>query len=99
MEDKTWVRSLLPPGRKAIGRRRVFKINRHDDGIIENIKARFVAQGLSHVFGSEYDETFAPTGKLCTLRICFALAASWSTFIFQLDVRSAFLNANLIDEI
>ena len=34
-----------------------------------------------------------------TLRICFALAASWSTFVFQLDVRSAFLNANLSDEI
>ena len=33
------------------------------------------------------------------MRICFALAASWSTFVFQLDVRSAFLDANLRDEI
>ena len=77
----------------------VFKIRRHDDKTIEKIKARFVAQGCSHDFGSDYDEIFAPTAKLCTLRIRFALAASWSTFVFQLDVRSAFLNGNLSDEI
>ena len=99
IENKTWVLSPLPPGRKAIGSRWVFKIKRHDDGTIEKFKARFVAQGFSQVFGNDYDQTFAPTAKLCTLRICFALAASWSTFVFQLDVRSAFLNANLSDEI
>ena len=99
IENKTWVLSLLPPGRKAIGSRWVFKIKPHDDGTIEKFKARFVSQGFSQVFGNDYDETFAPTAKLCTLRICFALAASWSTFVFQLDVRSAFLNANLSDEI
>ena len=99
IENKTWVLSPLPPGRKAIGSRWVFKIKRHDDGTIENFKARFVAQGFSQVFGNDYDETVAPTAKLCTLRICSALAASWSTFVFQLDARSAFLNANLSDEI
>ena len=99
IENKTWVLSPLPLGRKAIGSRWVFKIKRHDDGTIEKFKVRFVAQGFSQVFGNDYDETFAPTAKLCTLRICFALAASWSTFVFQLDVRSAFLNANLSDEI
>ena len=99
IENKTWVLSPLPPGRKAIGSRWVSKIKRHDDGTIEKFKARFVAQGFLQVFGNDYDETFAPTAKLCTLRICFALAASWSTFVFQLEVRSAFLNANLSDEI
>ena len=98
-ENLTWVLSPLPSGRKAIGSRWFFKIKRHDDGTIEKFKARFVAQGFSQVFGNDYDETFAPTAKLCTLRIRFALAASWSTFVFQLDVRSAFLNANLSDEI
>ena len=86
----------FPPGRKAIGSRWVFKVKRHDDGIFRNFKARFVAQGFSQIFGSNYDEIFAPTA---TLRIRFALAASWSTFASQLDVRSAFLNANFIDEI
>ena len=51
------------------------------------------------VFGSDYVGTFMPTAKLFTLRICFALAASLSTFVFQLDIRSAFVNADLSDEI
>ena len=61
---------------------------------IEIFRARFVTQGFPQVFGSHYDETLAPIAKLCTLRICFALAASWSTFVFQIDIRSVFLNAN-----
>ena len=99
IENKTWVPPPLPPGRKAIGSRWVFEIRRHDDGTIEKFKARFVAQGFSQVFGSDYDETFAPTAKLCTLIICFVLAASWSTFVFQIDVHLAFVHANLSDEI
>ena len=83
IENKTWVLSPLPPGRKALGSRWVFKIRRHDDGTIEKFKARFVAQEFSQVFGSDYDKTFAPTAELCTLRICFALAASWSDFCFS----------------
>ena len=98
VENKIWVLSPLPPGQKENGSRWVFKTQRHNDGTIEKFKARFVAHGFSQVFGSDYDETFAPTAKLCTLTICFALAASWSTF-FRLHIRSAFLNANLSDEI
>ena len=98
-ENKTWVLSPLPPGQKAIGSRWVFRIKRHDDRTIEKFKACFVTQGFLQVFGSDYDKTFAPSAKFCTLRICFALAVSLSTFVFQLDVRSAFLNANLSDEI
>ena len=50
IENKTWVLSPLPPGRKAIGSRWVFKIKRHDDGTIEKFKARFVARGFLQVF-------------------------------------------------
>ena len=98
IENKTLVLSPLSPGRKANGSRWGFKRKRHDDRTIEKFKARFVAQRFSQVFGSDYDETFVPTAKPCTLMICFALAASWSTFVFQLDVHSAFLSANLSDE-
>ena len=91
--------SPLPPGQKAIGCRWVFEIKQPNDSTIEKFNSRFVAQGFSHVFGSDYNETFEPNAKLCTLRIWFALAAFWSIFVLQLDVRSAFLNANLSDEI
>ena len=56
IECKTWTLSPLPPGRKAIGSRWIFKIKRHEDGTIEKFKTRFVAQGFSQVFGSDYDE-------------------------------------------
>ena len=51
IENKTWVLSPLPPGRKAIGSRWVFKIKRHDDGTIQKFETRFVAQEFSQVFG------------------------------------------------
>ena len=51
-ENKTWVLSPLPPGRKAIGSRWVFKIKRHDDGTIEKFKARFVAQSFRKFLGT-----------------------------------------------
>ena len=91
-----WVLSSHPPGQKAIESRWGFKIK---DVTIEIFKSRFVAQGFPQVFGSDYDETFAPIAKLCTLRNCFALAVSWTTFVVQFDVRSALLNANLSDDI
>ena len=91
-----WVLSPHPPGQKAIKSRWRFKIK---DGTIEIFKARFVAQGFSQVFGSDYEESFAPTAKLCTLRNCFALAVSGTTFVVQFDVRSALLNVNLSDDI
>ena len=74
-------------------------MKRQDDRTIDKFKGRSVAQGISQVFGSDYDETFAPTAKRCTLRICFALAAAWSTYVFHLDVCSVSLKANLSDEI
>ena len=94
-----WVLFPHTSGQKAIESRWGFKIKCHDDGTIEIFKARFVAQGISQVFGSDYDESFAPTAKLCTLRNCFALAVSGTTFVVQFDVRSALLNANLSDDI
>ena len=90
--------SSLPSGQKVIGIRLVFQIRHNNDESFEKFNARFVAQRFSLVFRSDYIETFAPTAELCALRICFALAASWSTFVFQLDVRSAFI-ANLNDKI
>ena len=71
-------------------------MKRQDDRTIDKFKGRSVAQGISQVFESDYDETFA---KRCTLRICFALAAAWSTYVFHLDVCSVSLKANLSNEI
>ena len=54
----------LPKGRKAVGCKWVFKINRNADGSVEIYKARLVAQGFSQRYGVDYDETFSPVVRL-----------------------------------
>jgi Reverse transcriptase (RNA-dependent DNA polymerase)/gag-polypeptide of LTR copia-type/Integrase core domain/GAG-pre-integrase domain len=85
----------LPPGEHAIGSKLVFKLKYDADGNIERYKARIVAQGFSQIPGRDFDETFAPTVKLSTLRALFALAAIKNMEIHQMDVNNAYLNGTL----
>jgi hypothetical protein len=67
IENGTWELVKLPPGRKAIGSKWVFKVKRNADGSIERYKACLVAQGFSQRPGIDFDETFAPTAKWAAL--------------------------------
>jgi hypothetical protein len=62
------------------------------DGEVVRNKARLVAQGFSQVEGSDFGETFAPIVHLEAIRILLAFAASKGFKIYQIDVKSAFLN-------
>jgi hypothetical protein len=61
-------------------------------------KARLVAQGYNQQEGIDYDETFAPVARLEAIRILLAYAAHKSIKLFQMDVKSAFLNGFLNEE-
>ena len=63
VENGTFELVRLPPGRKAIGSRWVFRVKRNADGSIERYKGRLVAKGFSRRPGFDYNETFAPTPK------------------------------------
>jgi hypothetical protein len=89
----------LPAGRKAIGSRWVFSVKSDEDGNITRHKARFVAQGYTQVEGIDYTETFASVAKYDTVRILLALAAKFDLELDQMDVRTAFLNAELKEDI
>lgn len=88
-----------PRGRKVIGSKWVYKRKLGPDGSVVKYKARLVAQGFTQVEGIDYNETFAPTAKFTTIRSLLALAAKLDLEIDQMDVKSAFLNGELEEEI
>lgn len=99
MENETWELVKLPPGRKPIGCKWVFKLKMNPDGTVDRYKARLVAKGYSQVEGVDYSETFAPVAKFPSIRAILALAASEDMEIHQMDVKTAFLNGTLDEEI
>ncbi len=62
-------------------------------------KARLVAQGYSQIEGIDFEETFAPVARLESIRILFAIACHFKIKLFQMDVKSAFLNGFLKEEV
>ena len=98
-KNEVWDLVDLPPGRRAIGNKWVFKVKRRADGSIDKFKARLVAKGYTQVEGVDYEETFSPVVRLASIRLLLALVAHLDLELFQMDVKTAFLNGNLEEEI
>ena len=62
-DNHTWIITPLPPGKKVIGCKWIYKTKFHSDGSVAKHKARLVAQGYNQQFDFDYDETFAPVPK------------------------------------
>ena len=88
IENGTFELVQLPPGRKAIGSRWVFRVKRNADGSIERYKGRLVAKGFSQRPGFDYNETFAPTPKWASIRAILALAALEDLELESVDISS-----------
>jgi Reverse transcriptase (RNA-dependent DNA polymerase) len=99
LENKTFELCLLPPDRKAIGCKWVYKIKKLADGSVDRLKARLCAIGTSQVYGFDYTATFAPVVRHENLRTILAYGALHDLEIHQMDVDSAFLNGSLEEEI
>ena len=99
IKNDTWDLVPLPPNRKPISTRWIFKVKQHADGSIDRFKARFVVRGYSQVEGIDYDETFAPVGRFGSLRVLLAIACQENLEIHMMDVDSAFLNGVITEDI
>ena len=99
MKNKTWDVVVKPDGVPVIGCRWVFNIKMNPDGSIKRYKARLVAQGFSQTYGVDYFDTFAPVVSINSVRLLLALATihDWDTR--QLDIETAYLNADVKEDI
>ncbi|KAL0561798.1 hypothetical protein IC582_002241 [Cucumis melo] len=98
-QNNTWDMVELPKGKKPVGCKWVYKIKYNSDGTVERYKARLVAKGFTQTYGIDYQETFAPVAKMNTFRILMSVATNHGWDLFQMDVKNAFLQGDLEEEV
>jgi len=89
----------VPKEKNLISCKWVFSYKRNDKGNITKYKARLVARGFSQVYGVDYVDTFSPTLKQDSLRIITSIAVYNNFNIYQLDIKAAYLNAEINEEL
>ena len=97
--NKVWKLVPKPKNRTVVGTRWVFRNKMDENGVVTRNKARLVAKGDSQSEGIDFNETFAPVARLEAIRIFLAYAAHANFKVYQMDVKSAFLNGTLEEEV
>ncbi|TPX42812.1 DNA-directed DNA polymerase [Synchytrium endobioticum] len=97
--NNTWDLVEYPNHKHVLPGKWVYVTKHNEDGSIARYKARWVVQGNFQIDGMDYDETFAPTSHLPTLRVLVSLIAHNKWYASTLDISTAFLNGKLEEEI
>jgi hypothetical protein len=98
-KNDTWELVELPHGKSSIGVKWIYKLKYNMDGSISKHKARLVAKGYVQQEGIDYEETFSPVARLETVRTFLSIASQLKLKVYQMDVKSAFLNGYLKEEV
>ena len=95
----TWDPVDLPSIKSAIDCKWVYKIKTRSDDTVNRCKARLVARGFTQEYEIDYEETFAPMARLSSIMTLIVVSAACKWPLFQLDVKNAFLNGELSEEV
>lgn len=99
LKNNTWSLVDKPKNRKVIGVTWIFRTKLNFDASINKFKDRLVVKGFSQVYRVDFLETFAPVARHDTIRLLIALAAKEKWLIWHLDIKSAFLNGTISENI
>ena len=98
-KNHVWDLVDLLKERKAITNKWVLKIKQKVDGSIDKLKVRLVAKGFTQKEGADYEETFSPVVRFSSVRMNLSIVAHMDLELHQMDVKTAFLNGDLEEEI
>lgn len=99
LKNNTWKLTTLPPGKKALPCKWIFKTKIDETGAVNRYKARLVVKGYAQKRGIDYDEIYSPVVRYTSVRYLIALAARYDLEIEQMDAITAFLQGDLENEI
>nr|GFA94054.1 retrotransposon protein, putative, Ty1-copia subclass [Tanacetum cinerariifolium] len=99
IDNMVWVLVDLSPGCKTVGSKWIFKKKTDMDSIVHTYKGRLVAKGYTQLYKIDYEETFSPFADIRAIRILISIAAFYDYEICQMDVKTAFLNGYVDEDI
>jgi hypothetical protein len=99
LSNNIWVLVDLPLGSNTIGCKWVFRRKYRTDRYVQAFKAKLVAKGFRQREGIDYFDTYAPVARITSIRMLMALASIYKLVVHQMNVKTAFLNGNLDEEV
>jgi len=99
IENNTWILTDFTLRCKPVGCKWIFKKKLRPDDTVDKYKARLVAKGFTQQKGIDFFDTYSPIVRISSIKILLALASIHNLFIHQMDVKTAFLNGDLEEEI
>ena len=98
-KNDSWELVPIPKNKNVIGTKWVFKNKLNEYGQVTRIKERLVCKGYAQIEGIDFEETFAPVARMEAIRLFLAHACSKNVKVYQMDVKSYFLNGELEEEV
>jgi hypothetical protein len=98
-KNDTWELVPRPKNKNVIGTKWVFMNKLNENGQVIRNKARLVCKGYAHIEGIDFEETFSPVARMEAIQLLLAYACSKNVKLYQMDVKSSFLNGELEEEV